>query len=81
MNAAPARSVQGHILLVQEERFRLLADSGRSYLFTLAHGASLDSEALHRFHQQHTHVTVEYEGEPDLASCVARCVRESGPGR
>ena len=31
------KTVRGRILLVQEERFRLLGEKGQAYLFTLSH--------------------------------------------
>ncbi len=69
------QSVKGRILLIQEERFRLLAERGQSLLFTLAHNASPDVSELEKWHQADIPVLVEFEGEPGLESCVAHTVR------
>ena len=74
MAATAASSEQiahGHILLVQETRFRLLTGDGRGLLLTLAHNANVDADDLHRFHRQRTPLAVHYTGEPNLASGVA----------
>jgi hypothetical protein len=65
------RSARGRILLVQEQRFRLRTDDGNSYLLTLAHDANAGIEDLRRFMQARIPVTVEYGGEPGLASAAA----------
>jgi hypothetical protein len=69
----------GHITVVQEERFRLLTDGGQGLLLTLAHGAGADAADLARYLAEHAHVTVEYRGEPNLASGVALAVRPDAP--
>ncbi len=68
---ATGKTVNGHITVVQEERFRLTSDDGQGFLFTLARSANTDAAALHRFHKDHTAVVVHYAGEPDLSSGVA----------
>ncbi len=68
-------TAQGYITVVQEQRFRLVTDSGQGLLLTLAHDASLDSSDLQRFHDADLHVLVEYEGESNLESGVARSVK------
>ena len=65
----------GRILLVQEERFRILSESGRSYLFGLAHNASVASEDIVHWHNINAHVIVEYEGEPNLEDGIAHSVK------
>ncbi len=69
------RRVAGYVTAVQEVRFRLLTDDARGFLLTLYHGASVNGEDLRRFSLAHTHVSVDYEGEPNLSSGVAYRVR------
>jgi hypothetical protein len=75
VTTAGARTAHGRIALVQEQRFRLTTDDGRSLLLTLAHDASVGQEALCRILESGAPVEVEYAGEPGLASAVARSVR------
>ncbi len=67
------KTVTGRILLVQEGRFRLIAD-GRGFLLTLAHDANIEASELCRLHEENARVVVEYEGEPNLESGIARRV-------
>ncbi len=69
------KTVRGRLLLIQEERFRILGDGGQSYLFTLAHNATPDISVLERWHDDDARVIVEYEGEPNLESGVAHSVK------
>jgi hypothetical protein len=78
--AATAYSVRGHITLVQEERFRVVSDSGQGLLFTLAHNANISAADLHRFHEEGAEVVVGFRGEPDLETGVAHSVRAAGGG-
>jgi hypothetical protein len=75
MVPAKTKRASGHIILVQEQRFRLTTDSGQGFLLTLAHDAGIDANDLRRFHGTHAHVVVEYTGEPGLESGVAHAVR------
>jgi hypothetical protein len=76
MAAIPAtRTVTGHILLVQETRFRLVTDDGQGYLLTLAHDANVEPPDLERLRHANSRVEVEYEGAPNLVSGKARRVR------
>ncbi len=68
------RVIDGHITILEEERFRLLTKDGRGLLFTLAHNAGSDATQLAHYRDARTRVQVAYEGEPDLASGVARAV-------
>ncbi len=68
-------TVKGRILLIQEERFRVLGERGQSYLFTLARNGSPDITILERWHEADVPVQVEYEGEPNLESGVAYSVK------
>jgi urease accessory protein UreE len=72
--ATTPRTVRGRITVVQEERFRLLTDDGRGLLLDLAADANVDADELLALRDAGTHVAVEYEGEPNLASGVARRV-------
>ncbi len=67
-----AQIVTGTLAVVQEERFRLLTDNGQALLLTLANNPWTTELDLCRWHESGTHVSVEYEGEPNLASGVAR---------
>jgi hypothetical protein len=70
----------GYIILVQEQRFRLVTDAGRGLLLTLAHDARASASDLYRWHQANTRVKVAYEGEPNLESGVTRLVRPVSAG-
>ena len=67
----------GHIIAVQELRFRLLTEQGQVYLLTLAPNAPLDGAALRRLQRQAARVTVDFQGEPNMRGGVARDVREA----
>ncbi len=75
-----SRTVTGHINVVQEERFRLMLDDGRNFLFTLGHGAGVDQPGLERLKKSGAHLRVEYSGEPDEVSGVAERVEVVGAG-
>jgi hypothetical protein len=47
---------------------------------TLAHDAPLDLDGLQHFHDANMHVIVEYEGESNLESGVARSVKLNNRG-
>ncbi len=68
----------GIILAIQEYRFDLLTDDGRGLLFTMAHNAQPGLDELCRIHAHNIHVTVEYEGEPDLSTGIALRVLPGG---
>jgi hypothetical protein len=67
---------RGHIVLVQEGRFRLVTDDGQGLLLTLAHNANVDAQDLHRFQRERTSLEVHFTGEPNLVSGVAHDIRE-----
>ncbi len=73
MKGSRARTARGTITVVQEERFRLVTDDGQGLLLTCRSG--LDGRDLCRWHANQTHLVVEYEGEPNLVSGVARSIR------
>jgi hypothetical protein len=66
---------EGYITVVQEQRFRLVTDDGRGLLLTLAENARVDGHTLQGLHNNRTHVRVEYEGEPNMASGVAHAIK------
>lgn len=68
--------VSGRIVSLQEERFRLLTDSGQVYLLTLGRRAPVDARKLAELHQRDAHVVVAYTGEPNLSGGVAQDVHE-----
>ncbi len=68
------KTIKGHIVQIQEERFRLLGETGQGFLFTLSHKASSTVDDLELWHKERIPVMVEYEGEPNLESAVARSV-------
>jgi len=73
--SSKAKVVHGYILLVQEERFRLLTDDGQGLLLTLTHNANVGAKDLHRFHKERTHLEVHYTGEPNLVSAAAKTIK------
>ncbi len=66
--------VAGHILMVQEERFRLMTDAGETLLLTVPTFARFGPADLKRWHAQNAHLRVTYAGAPNLVSGVARSV-------
>ncbi len=67
---AKGKSIEGRIILVQEERFRMVDSDGRSFLFDLSHSAPATSEDLKRWSRAKAWLRVEYEGEPEMESGV-----------
>ncbi len=64
-------TVDGRINLVQEERFRLIAGTGKAYLLVLAHDSGVSSDDLRRWHRSGSWIRVEYAGEPNTENAVA----------
>ncbi len=73
--AIGTHEVTGHILMVQEERFRLMADSGETLLLTLPTFARFGIGDLKRWHARNAHVRVTYAGAPNLVSGVAQSIQ------
>ncbi|HEV7666202.1 MAG TPA: hypothetical protein VGQ62_21895 [Chloroflexota bacterium] len=71
----------GHILAVQERRFRLITSDGQVYLLTLGVDATVDEMALHDFRDRHAAVEVDFSGEPNLVGGVAHAVRLANDNR
>jgi hypothetical protein len=70
--------VSGRIVAVQEQRFRLLTDSGQVYLLTLAANGQLDAPMLADFRKRQTHLVVHFTGEPNLTGAIVRDIRQDG---
>ncbi len=51
-----------------------MSDAGQTFLFTLANHAPVDLSDLAQWHAERTHVRVEYTGEPNVVSGVARAI-------
>ncbi|HEY1267083.1 MAG TPA: hypothetical protein VGH16_07485 [Candidatus Binatia bacterium] len=65
------KTIAGRIAIIQEQRFRLIADNGRGFLFTLPHDSRLTYDDLSRVRDKSQRLVVEYEGEPNTISAVA----------
>jgi hypothetical protein len=74
-NRDTGKKIMGRILFVQEERFRIIDEKGRSYLFDLSHRSSIKDQELADWSRAKTWLIVEYEGEPELESGIAVSVR------
>ena len=72
-----SRHAEGKIAVVQEERFRLISDDGQGLLLTLSHSTGVTPEELRQFQREAVHLAVAYNGEPNMASGVARSVRKT----
>jgi hypothetical protein len=71
---ARKKVVKGRILMVQEDRFRLVGETGKGYLLSLAHDAPVSGSDLSRMQDADITVLVHYEGEPNLDSGIAHVV-------
>lgn len=69
------KEVVGRVILVQEERFRMVDEKGKSYLFDLSHNSSIRDKDLTDWSRTKTWLVVEYEGEPELESGIAVSVK------
>lgn len=64
-------TVEGTITIVQEDRFRLIDDDGRGYLFTTRKRAA-SMEELERWRDERRHVVVQFSGVPDIGARADR---------
>lgn len=71
MEQKKMKVLEGRINLVQEERFRLITETGRAYLLVLAYNSSVTADALEQWRRSGSWICVEYEGEPNMESGVA----------
>ncbi len=65
------RTVTGVVMAVQEQRFRMMTDSGQNLLLTLHNLARLPA-GLSELQRARTPVRVTYQGEPNLSTGIAR---------
>jgi hypothetical protein len=72
------KQVVGRIVVVQEDRFRLVEDVGRSYLFALHHTCGVGIEDLQRWQLSDVRVRVGYTGEPHIATGVTHRIAPVG---
>jgi hypothetical protein len=63
--------IQGRIVAIQEERFRLISPEGQGYLLTLSKPAAEQIGELKSWHRSGTQVEVQFTGEPNLESGIA----------
>ncbi len=75
------QTATGYIIAVQEERFRLMTDSGDTLLLTLPNLARVSVPDLQRWHMDAARVRVAFEGSPNLVSGVARSIQPLSNGR
>ncbi|MFP5213337.1 MAG: hypothetical protein ACLGPL_08160 [Acidobacteriota bacterium] len=75
MPSSEKKILKGYIVLVQEDRFRIVDDTGRGYLLTLSVHAGASQTDLEHWSLSGERLIVEYEGEPNLESGIAREVR------
>ena len=71
------RSLVGRITVVQEQRFRLTTEDGRSFLFILDRKSPVQLPAVYRLREFHTLVRTEYSGEPNTSSGIAHVMQPS----
>ncbi len=62
------REVEGTVALIQEDRFRLQAEDGRSMLFVLGRSAGASMSDLEMWASRGSRVRVRYRGEPDAGA-------------
>jgi hypothetical protein len=69
------RHLTGRITVVQEERFRLTTEDGRSFLFVLDRKSRVPISAVRRLQKTQSQVRVEYSGELNTGSGIAQVVQ------
>lgn len=69
----------GHITQFQELRFRLRAEDGRAYLFTLGRQANVEPRELEGLFKTRARITCQITGEPNLSSGVVESIRIDRP--
>ncbi len=76
------KTVSGVITLVQEQRFKLVSDDGRTRLFVVARDAPVDGRDLQPLQRSQARVTVRYDDAADLIAGIAHdVVPASAAGR
>ncbi|MEN6624129.1 MAG: hypothetical protein ABFD50_21605 [Smithella sp.] len=66
--------LNGHLLMIQEDRIRMQADDGRGFLLTLVPNAEMGD--LEDLLKSKARVLVRFEGEPDLDSGIAHSLKK-----
>ena len=69
------RCLAGRITVVQEQRFRLTSDDGRSFLFILDRKSPVQLPAVRCLKESDIPVRVEYSDEPNTGSGIAHTVQ------
>lgn len=64
-------TVSGVVIAVQEQRFRMVSDSGQGLLLTL-HNQARPPMVLGDLQRTRARVRVTYQGEPNISGGVAR---------
>ena len=67
---------RGVIVVVQEDRFRLLTADGQGLAFILGARAALGSAELRRWRDAALPVVVRYRGEPDMGAVAVAVAPE-----
>lgn len=65
----------GRIIIVQEDRIRVVDDEGRAYLFIVRKKAA-EPETLALWRDREVRIEIEYEGAPDRGA-VANSLRST----
>ena len=71
--------ITGRIVIVQEDRIRVVDDAGRAYLFIVRKGRA-EPETLELWRDRGSRLEIDYEGEPDRGA-VANSLRRASPNR
>ncbi|HUF13247.1 MAG TPA: hypothetical protein VMN78_09115 [Longimicrobiales bacterium] len=69
----------GRIIIVQEDRIRVVDDEGRAYLFIVRKRAA-EPETLALWRDRGVRIEIEYEGAPDRGA-VANSLRSTSSTR
>ncbi len=75
MESEQPHQVTGRIVAVQEERFRLMTEDGRTLLLTLPTFSRVGPDDLKRWHESQRRVRASYTGEPNVVSGVVRSIK------
>lgn len=70
-------NVVGRIVIVQEDRIRLVDASGRGYLFVVRKGAA-EAETLELWRDRGDWLEVAYHGQPDRGAVATSLRRATG---
>ncbi len=71
------KKINGRIILLQEERIRVVDDTGKSFLFDISPHFSVTSDDISDWIRTKRKVTVSYQGEPETESGVARSIKKA----